>query len=198
MGAMSPEKETMDPADDPDFISEEGNGSQPMAPYSSLSAGWIGRPEPVFVPKHSTPLESEGEHEEGSIPRFASWSMRYLQHSHFLNRPEIEIRARFGEGENAVYVVDDGRKYCLVCRQVGSDSDGCTYALVAQVTITSYENLVDGAPTLSAFLTARSWSLCAVYEAVDAVSNVAVVETYSTIDEVPVEYLPPHPPVEFE
>ncbi|HWE66440.1 MAG TPA: hypothetical protein VG298_07335 [Acidimicrobiales bacterium] len=195
---MAPEEESMDPADDPDFISEEGSGGQLQVPYSSLSAGWIGRPDPVFVPKQSTPLEDESEHGDGPIPRFALWSMRYLGHSHFLNRPEIEIRQRFGEGVNAVYVMDDGRKYCLVCRQVGSGPDGCTYALVAQVTISSYENLVDGAPVLSVFSAARSWSLCAVYEAVDAVSNVAVVETYRTVDEVPVEYLPPHPPVEFE
>jgi hypothetical protein len=37
--------------------------------------------------------------------------------------------------------------------------------------------------------------LCAVFEAVEAVSNVSVAEEYTSIEEVPPEYLPPSPAV---
>ncbi len=97
-----------------------------------------------------------------------------------------------------MYVIDDGRKNCLISRMVGEDSAGTTYCLVARMPVASYEQLVDGALPQSIFAGARDFLLCAVFEALDAVSNVSVVDSFDTCDEVPSEYLPPHPPVEFE
>ena len=184
------------PSNDIDFISEDGSampGPEPLTPYSS---GLMGRPNPVFVPSQSTPLE--GGEEGQSLPRFAAWSMKYLQRSHLFSRSEIEVQEHFGHGSSEIYVMDDGRKHCLICRQVGVGSDGCIYCLVGHISVADYEQLVDGGSTEVAFSMARGISLCAVFEAVDAVSNVSVVDSYDTADQVPADYLPPHPPIDFE
>jgi hypothetical protein len=158
------------------------------------SPGWLGQPSPVFVPKQSTPLADEGD--EGSLPRFAYWSMKYLQRSHLLSHAEMEIRACFGSGLDSVYVMDDGRKHCLISRKVGAGA-GSTYCLVAEIRLSAYEQLVDGATPASVFAVAEKFSLCSVFEDEDAVSNVIVVETYRKASDVPSDYLPPHPQILF-
>src|SRR5580693_6519297 len=104
-----------DPHDDIDYISEEGIDHTGFAPSMPFSSGWMGSPNPVFIPSQSTPLESDDE--EGSIPRYAMWSMKYLRHGYLFSRSELEIRARFGSGRNEAFVIDDGRKLCLICRE---------------------------------------------------------------------------------
>ena len=69
--------------------------------------------------------------------------------------------------------------------------------LVARIPIATYDELVGGVSPDSAFADGRSFSLCAVFEAQDGVSNVAVTERYDAVDEVPDEYLPPNPPLWF-
>ena len=61
--------------------------------------------------------------------------MKYRRHGHLLSRPDAEIRERYGTGDHAIYVVDDGRKRCVISRAVGTSPDGCTYLLVAQIGI---------------------------------------------------------------
>jgi len=156
----------------------------------------MGSPTPLFVPKTSTPLQGDGT--DVGIPTFALWSMKYLRRAHLLRRAEREIRETFGEGDHAIHVLDDGRRNCLVSRKVGTSPDGCTYCLVAQIPIATYERLVDGASPEVAFSEAHTFSLCAVFEAPDAVSNVAVSARYAAADAVPPEYLPPNPPIAFE
>lgn len=195
---MAEDGEWLDPQDDPDFISTEGHATPDMRNESVplLSRGLMGHPDPVFVPKQSTPLEkTDGE---GVLPRYALWSMKYLRHAHLFSRSDWEIQECFGDEANAMYVIDDGRKSCLISRLVGKDADGTTYCLVARVPVASYEQLVDGASSQAIFAAASDFYLCAVFEALDAVSNVSVVESFDTSEEVPSAYLPPHPPVEFE
>ncbi len=188
----------IDPDDDPDFISEEGNAGPGPIQSGLPSPGWLGGPGPAFVPEQSTPLADESD--EGDVPRYAVWSMKYLRGSHPFSHSEMAIRESFGQGSSAVYVMDDGRKHCLISRKVGSGSDGSTYCLVAQIAESSYEQLVEGGSPEDVFAGAKSYSLCSVYEAEveGAVSNVTVVESYQTVSEVPPDYLPPHPPIEFE
>ena len=193
---MTENGELLDPQDDPDFISTEGRDDSNLLHYPVLSRGLMGNPDPVFVPKQSTPLEETND--ESVIPRYALWSMKYLRHGHLFGRSEWGIRECFGDGANAVYVVDDGRKSCLISRMVGEGSDGTKYCLVARMPVVSYEQLVDGASPQAIFADARDYCLCAVFEAVDAVSNVSVVERFDRSDEVASEYLPPHPPIQFE
>jgi len=125
--------------------------------------------------------------------------MKYRRHGHVFDRAEVEIRERHGNGDHTVYVIDDGRKHCMVGRKVGTSADGCTYCLVAQITITAYEHLVDDdAAVDDIYADAREPSLLVVYEAEEAVSNVSLVRTFAGIDEVPVEYLPPGPAIVFD
>jgi hypothetical protein len=189
--------------DDPDFISEDGNLEGVAGPLGlgvgalgGVLPGLRGSPTPVFVPKTSTPLEAEDC--DGAMPSFALWTMTYLQHGHLFSRAESVIRESYGDGDHVVYVMDDGRKHCLISRLVGSSPEGCVYPLVGQITIEAYERLVDD-PTLtdSIFEEAQRLCLCAVFEAREAVSNVSVVRSFASVDEVPSEYLPPSPVLKF-
>jgi hypothetical protein len=191
MRAMG-DNEIVDPHDDPDFISEEGTGT---TWGDALPARTWGSGTTVFVPKTSTPLQEDAA--DSSIPTFALWSMKYLRHGHLFGRAGTEIRQSIGEGDHVIYILDDGRNHCLVSRKVGASSDGCTYCLVARIPIATYDELVAGASPDSSFAEGRSFSLCAVFEAQDGVSNVAVSERYDAVDEVPAEYLPPNPPIWF-
>jgi hypothetical protein len=150
----------------------------------------------VYVPKESTPFE---KHDDGGpIPHSALWALKYLRHGGFWGGAEATVRERHGQGDSTAYVIDDGRKHCVICRQVGRSPDGCAYFLVGRITLDTYEELTDDEGSVDdIFNEARDLSLCVVYEAVDAVSNVAVVESFGSIGEVPVMYLPPSPLVEF-
>jgi hypothetical protein len=187
--------EPMDQQGDPDFISEDGGDGYRTGP-SSFGPGYLGSPTPVFVPKVSTPLEEQGD--DGVIPPAALWAMKYRRHGRFWGGAEATIRERYGSGDSTVYVLDDGRKHCVIAREVGTSADGCTYVLVGEITIASYEELVDNDGLAEdIFAGAHEICLCVVYEAVDAVSNVAVVASFGTIDAVPVDYLPASPAIAF-
>lgn len=189
------DENSSDPRDDPDFISEDGVTGPRSMRRGMYSPGWLGIPDPVFVPKQSTPLADDRD--RGSLPRYALWSMKYLRRSHLFSRSEMEIRESFGQGLDAVYVMDDGRKHCLISRKVGSDADGSIYCLVAQIPVSAYEQLVHGAPPAGVFAHAETFSLCSVFDGEDAVSNVTVVESYRNASDVPSEYMPPHPAILF-
>lgn len=163
-------------------------------PYGRSGRTW-GAPTPIFVPKESTPLEDAGECE---IPHYALWSMKYLRHAHLFGHADAEVRQTFGVGDGAVHVIDDGRKGFLMRRLLGTDPDGVQYCLVAEISVVSYEQLVNRRPPQDVLSDAHRFAICSVYDAVEAVSNVAVVERYDTFGDVPAMYLPPHPPIEFE
>ena len=190
-------------ADDPDFISEEGNLEGVAGPLGrgagalgGFRPGWRGAPTPVFVPKTSTPLEAEDS--DGSMPSFALWAMKYLQRGHLFSKAESVIRESYGDGEHVVYVMDDGRKHCLISRLVGSSAEGCVYPLIGRIPIETYERLVDDHTlTDRIFEEAEDLCLCAVFEAREAVSNVSVVRSFARVDEVPPEYFPPGPALTF-
>jgi hypothetical protein len=189
-----------DPENDPDFIPQDGAVDAPISPMGAGFQGLWGSPTPVFVPKTSTPLEEgeDGDEAEGDIPTFALWPMKYLQHAQFLSRPEVHIRESYGAGDHRVYVMDDGRKHCLVSRMVDTSPDGCTYCLVGQIPLAAYERLVDDVSFGDGiFSTARHLALCAVFESRDAVSNVSIAQSFANVDEVPTEYLPPGPAIAF-
>jgi len=191
------------PSDDPDFISEEGNLERVEGPlnlgvraFGGVVSGLRGSRTPIFVPKTSTPFETDES--DGAMPSYALWSMKFLQRGHLFRKAESEIRESYGSGDHVVYVMDDGRKHFLMSRLVGTSSDGCAYPIVGQITVEAYERLVDDHTlTDRIFGEAEHLCLCAVFEAREAVSNVSVVRRFANIDEVPTEYLPPHPALKF-
>lgn len=186
----------IDDPNDPDFISEDGTVSPLMVGPAIFSTGLRGSPTPIFEPETSIAFEADDSN--GVIPNSALWTMKYKQHGHFFSRAESTIRLCIGEGDHSVFVMDDGRKHCLVSRKVGTSPDGCTYCLIGQIDMGTFERLVDNESlTDTVFNEAQDLSLCSVFEALQSVSNVLEVQSFATFDDVPLEYLPPHRMIEF-
>jgi hypothetical protein len=166
----------------------------PLAP--PLTPGTLGMGVPLAQPTRSTPLEDEDA--DGPVPPAVLWAMKYHRRLRLGHRDDEQIRVALGEGTEAIYVIDDGPNHCMIGRLVGSSPDGCTYCLVANGDIGVYWRYADGdLPLAELFSSTRHPSLCAVYEADQGPSNVVDVERFSHARDIPAEYLPPHPPIEF-
>jgi hypothetical protein len=189
--------------EDPSFpgAADAEDGFAPTTPLplaGGFSLGGLGAPPPVFVPQTSTPLHEDDP--ESPIPPPALWAMKYRRHLRLTlsSRDQERLRERLGEGDGAVYLIDDGGRHAMVSRLVGNDEDGSTYCLVGRITGTTYDRYAIGeADTNGIFAEARDLALCSVFAAPEAVSNVVVAETYGSVADVPPEYLPPQPFLEF-
>jgi len=172
---------------------------QPRVPPpvgSPRPAGGPGTGHPMVRLSLPTPL-AEGEVDE-SFPPAVLWSMKYRRHLRLGSREDEELREHLGEGDEAIYFIDDGPNRCMVGRIVGTSPDGCIYCLVASTDLGSYWDCANGTLALSEiFSGTRRLSLCSVYQADRGASNVMEVERFSRARDVPVEYLPPHPLIEF-
>jgi hypothetical protein len=150
--------------------------------------------EPVVGPDGDG--DSDGEFD---IPPAPLWAMKVRMHSHRRLEPgeEGHVQHRLGTGDDALYVIDDGLDHCMLGRRVGRSSDGCTYCLVARISLDRYTDLEAGdvAPA-DAFAQSRDISLCGVFEEEQA-ANVILVQHYRRPDDVPSDYLPPSPFLEF-
>ena len=81
--------------------------------------------------------------------------------------------------------------------RVGATLDGCVYSLVARVTKDTYESLAAGSiDGRQAFLSSSEAGLSGTVET-PGVSNIFDVDYYQHSDEIPDEYLPPSPFLEF-
>lgn len=97
-----------------------------------------------------------------------------------------------------LFAIDDGKYHCMIGRLVGQSPDGCTYSLVGRISLNDYDRLDAGQiPLDDAFSHAKDIGLCGVYNGEPETSNVIVVEAYRHSKNVPTEYLPPSPFVEF-
>lgn len=162
-----------------------------------FTPGTAGSTFPVTAPTNATPLEEDEP--EGVIPPSPLWAMKERRHEqwpHLFGHPD-RIRACVGSGDAAVYVIDDGKHHCMIGRRVGATPDGCTYSLVARVTTDTYRSLSSGSiDGRRAFLAGSEAGLSGTVEA-PGVSNVFDVDFYQSPGDIPVEYLPPGPPIEF-
>jgi hypothetical protein len=137
---------------------------------------------------------------EDDIPPAPLWAMRTRMHSlrHLDPGEEGRIRRRLGADDDAVYVIDDGPDHCMVGRRVGEAPDGCVYCLVARISLEEYADVVAGVVALTeVFSDARDISLCGVFEQDEASSNVFLVQHYRRPRDVPADYLPSSPFLEF-
>jgi hypothetical protein len=154
---------------------------------------------PLAAVGESTPL---GEEEpEGTIPPAPLWAMK--DRRHFFGLPghgdAARVRACVGQGDGAVCFIDDGRSHCMVGRRVGVSPEGLTYCLIGRIPLDHYLKIANGGTqTAEAFSEARDIELCGVFEDENMVSEVIAVEHYRHLDDVPREYLPPSPFIEFE
>ncbi len=151
---------------------------------------------PVTAPENATPLEEDEP--EGVIPPSPLWSMKERRHEQWfhLGHPE-RIRDRVGVDDAAVYVIDDGSHHCMIGRRVGATRDGCVYSLVARVAKATYQSLVAGEISgHDAFLASTEAGLSGTVED-PGVANVFDVDFYQHSSDIPPEYLPPSPFIEF-
>jgi hypothetical protein len=172
------------------LIQSRADGQLHFAP------GTAGTTFPVTAPENPTPLS---EHEpEGTVPSSPLWAMKERRHEQFFHfgHPE-RIRARLGDGDAAVYAIDDGAHHRMIGRRVGATLDGCVYSLVARVSRATYDALAAGTiDGRQAFLDAHEAGLSGTVEE-PGVSNVFDVDFYQHGGEIPAEYLPPAPFIEF-
>lgn len=143
-------------------------------------------------PVEVTPLE---EHEpEGTIPPSPLWAMRDRRHEQLFHVGHAHrVREVVGSGDDAVYVMDDGRHHRMIGRRVGQTQDGAVYSLVARVETEVVTSLTSG--TLAPGDAFRAGSEAALVGTVEApgVSNVFDVDVYDAPADIPDEYLPPAP-----
>jgi hypothetical protein len=166
-----------------------------LAQSLPIASGLWGAPTPVFVPSKSSPLE---EDTQGEIPPAALWAMKYRRHFHFGSRSDTVFRTVLGDESDPVYILDDGAKHHMVGRQVGVDQEGLKYFLIGRITMGVYEHFaIDGADIAGIFDEADDLCLCSVYEATEGPSNVLLVRSYEGIDQVPGDYVPPNPLIQF-
>lgn len=152
---------------------------------------------PVTSPGSATPLDEDEP--ERVVPPSPLWAMKERRHEQLFHRfghPD-RIRECIGSGDGAVFVIDDGSRHCMIGRRVGTTRDGCTYSLVGRVPRATYEALASGAVDGSrAFLDATDLGLSGTVED-PGLSNVFDVAFYDRPEDVPDEYLPPSPFLEF-
>jgi hypothetical protein len=152
---------------------------------------------PVTAPVDATPLEEDEP--EAVIPPSPLWAMKERRHEqwpHLFGHPD-RIRARVGAGDATVYVIDDGKRHCMIGRAVGATADGCVYNLVARITRETYDALASGSiDARQAFLASSDAGLSGTADA-PGVSNIFDVDFYRHADEIPVEYLPPAAFIQF-
>lgn len=152
----------------------------------------------ITDPAESTPLEDDES--SGAVPPGPLWAMKDRRHYHLLpeHRGAKQIRAALGVGDSTIYAIDDGHSHCMVSRRVGSSPDGLTYYLVARITLEHYQQCAKGERVLNdIFADAHDVELCGVYEDQKQVSNILPVRHFAHGGDVPHEYLPPSPFIEF-
>ena len=152
---------------------------------------------PVTAPDSITPLDADED--EGQVPAALLWAMKDRRHEqwfHPFGHPE-RLRVRVGEGDEAVYLIDDGSHHCMIGRLVGSSSDSCEYSLVARITRTAAEELRSGVLNGEvAFLTAKEAGLAGTAVA-PGVKNVFDVDWFADAHDIPPAYLPGAPFIHF-
>jgi len=159
--------------------------------------GGFGQSPLLSEPKSSTPLDSLET--DKAIPSVVLWAMKYMRRGLFSATSGSDvIRWKSGDEDErlATFAIDDGYDHCMVGRIVGSSPDGCTYCLVTRVKRLDFEEVRQGVTEESALISlGRSFSLCGVIEG--STSNVVRVAGYRRYRDVPSEYLPPSPFIQF-
>ncbi len=185
-------------ADEDEAISDETAGGWDVSGEIKVGDGVELLETPQSPAGVTTPLEEREP--EGTVPPAPLWAMKDRRHFFGLaGHGDVErIRVCVGQGDGAVYFIDDGHNHCMVGRRVGATLDGCTYCLVGRVTLDRYLQIQNGeVRTEDAFSDAHDISLCGVTEDEATVSEVIAVQHYRHSRDVPSEYLPPSPFIEF-
>ena len=179
-------------------VSPEGLGAWPISSVSDLSPSGIGVFPLDVDTALSTPLDADTPNGE-TIPLAVLWAMKARKHHHRPLDPEEPgyVHSVLGDADSALYFVDDGDEHCMMGRLVGQSFDGLEYCLVARIPTHIYEDLRNGdTPVTQAFSDARDICLCSVFKD-ERTSDVSIVQHYGHVADIPLEYLPPSPSIEF-
>lgn len=160
------------------------------------SGTWAER-TPFVGSEDSTPLEEDEP--EGTVPPSPLWAMKLRRHIQWHLLPSHErhqrLRERIGDGDDTVYVIDDGAHHVMVGRRVGEKAGEVEYCLIGRQPRQVYDGLSDRtvAPG-AAFDGAAELTLCgvAVEEGILS-SNIFDVDRYADAADVPTEYRPGAP-----
>ena len=174
------------------------SSTEPVKPGDLVLEPGVARvPQPLVGSDESTPLEEDEP--EGTVPPSPLWAMKDRRHTqwHLLPSHERHERVRdcVGSGDEAVYVIDDGRHHAMFGHRVGAHGDEVEYCLIGRVPRQRYEDLKAGrvAPR-AAFDGAEELTLCGVAVAESILSsNIFDVEHYSAAGDIPAAYLPGAP-----
>jgi len=142
----------------------------------------------------------EEDETDSTVPPALLFAMKDRRHFHLLpeHRGAKRIRACLGSGDDTVYAIDDGHTHCMIGRRVGSSPDRCIYCLVARIPLEEYLRFANRELVLDEiFSAAHDVSLCGVFEDEQEVSNVLPVQHFAHVEDVPREYLPPNPFINF-
>ena len=157
--------------------------------------GTEGSTFPVTAPDRSTPLDDEPE---GIVPPNLLWAMKERRHGgiHLFGHPH-RMRVGAGKGDGAVYAIDDGAHHAMIGRRVGATPDGCDYCLVARVDRATWDTVSNGTiDGRQAFLISTEAGISGVV-AGDGVANVFDADWFESPADIPPEYLPPSPFIDF-
>jgi hypothetical protein len=153
---------------------------------------------PPLTPATSTPLDHDEP--EGIIPPAPLWAMKDRRHypGGRGTGDEERIRRALGYGDDTIYFIDDGRDHCMIGRRVGKAPEGLVYCLVGRIKLNDYTDIETGIASLDqVFSKAHDLELCGVFEEEGFPSDVIAVEHYRHLSDVPADYLPPSPFIEF-
>lgn len=156
----------------------------------------FGTGQPTWAPTRSTPLDDgEAAH---IIPKLLLWGMKDHCRTRFGHHGDALTEHRYGTGDSALYILDGGAKLVTIGRVVGSSPDGATYCLIGELDREHASTLDAGGRSPKDVLGfGKNYVLCAVYDGGPGASNIADVQRFSTLNEIPPSYLPPHPFIRF-
>jgi hypothetical protein len=147
-------------------------------------------PEPLVGDGAANPLEDEEAGAVPEIPLLAMKEHRHTQWSAILGLGQhMPLRLEIGDGQSAVYAIDDGKHHAVLGRVVAASS-AATYCLVGRITMDELQSLIDETiPTTAAFEAAQELCLFGIATVASVAStNVFEVERYATFGEVPDAY----------
>ena len=185
-------------AEENEAPTDEGAGGWDVSGEIKVGDGVESLETPPSPVGESTPLEEDEP--EGTVPPAPLWAMKDRRHFFGLaGHGDVDrIRSCVGQGDEAVYFIDDGHNHCMAGRRVGATPDGCTYCLVGRVTLERYLQILNGeVSTAESFSDAHDIALCGVIDDEAMVSEVIAIQHYRHPRDVPSEYLPPSPFIEF-
>jgi hypothetical protein len=159
-----------------------------------VTDGSVITPEPLVGSGASSSFEEDEP--EGTIPPCPLWAMKDRRHTQWHLLPAHErherIRECVGTGDDAIYVIDDGRSHVVVARRVGAVQGECEYCLLGRVPLETYEELKHNRLSPSTvFGSATEITICGVAVAAEVrSSNIFDVDRYENADDIPPEYRP--------